>query len=119
MFISASLLLIYIAIFIVAPILLMKKLREDAIKNPMHRSRVALLWGLGPMTLFVGNLISYSVTSFLGYAMGVDGIGIQIFGVLKVLQSIFGIVYMILIPVGIIVVIVIATRDHKPPTAVA
>ncbi len=105
-------LLVIIGIFIVAPIMLLLKLKRDTTKNPALKNRMAWFCGVAPIILGVLNLIAYPFLGFFGSMLDIGGGSAAIFSIIRVFQSLFGLVFMILIPVGIIFAIVIATRSE-------
>lgn len=76
------------------------------------------MWGCLPGTVLIANVVLYAIIRFiLGSISGVQpSSGLIIFGqVVNVIQGFVGIVCMIMIPVGIIMAIVMGTKDTGTP----
>ncbi|MDQ5931305.1 MAG: hypothetical protein QG607_6 [Patescibacteria group bacterium] len=97
----------------------------------MTKTHKALAWGCLPGVLMIANLMLYGLVNFLGSSFAQqtaeatqNGYGTKssveiIVGIIRIIQSFAGIALMILIPVGIVMAIVIATKEDEVPTAPA
>lgn len=97
----------------------------------MTKTHKALAWGCLPGVLMIANLMLYGLVNFLGSSFAQqtaeaaqNGYGTKssveiIVGIIRIIQSFAGIALMILIPVGIVMAIVIATKEDEVPTTPA
>lgn len=95
----------------------------------MTKTHKALAWGCLPGALFVANLALYAVINFLGSSFAQQTAeasqngfatksSLELFvGIIHMIQSFAGIMLMILIPVGIVMAIVTATKEDEVPAA--
>lgn len=83
----------------------------------MTKNQKALTWGCLPGTIVVLNLVLYPLTSFL-FQRGSGSEAVQVFAmIVRTIQGFLGIVAMIMVPIGIVMAIVIATnKDDEPKT---
>lgn len=87
----------------------------------MTKNQKALAWGCLPGTILVLNLVLYPVTSFL-FQMGGAGEFMRVIAmIVRAIQGLLGIAAMIMVPVGIVMAIIVATnKDDEtktpPPT---
>lgn len=80
----------------------------------MKNSTKAWLCGCLPPTLLVLNLVLYSVLSFVGSTMvsSETSTSYTVFSIIRVFQGFFGVVFLLLIPVGGVLAIVFATKKE-------
>lgn len=83
----------------------------------MTKNQKALAWGCLPGIVVVLNFVLYPLSTFLFQMGGANGF-VRIFKmVFMVLQSIVGIAAMIMVPVGIVMAIIVATnKDDESKT---
>lgn len=94
----------------------------------MTKTHKALAWGCLPGIFFVANLALYALVNFLGSSFAQqtaeasqNGFGtkssFEIFvGIIHMIQSFAGILLGVLVPVGIVMAIVVATKEDEVPT---
>lgn len=88
----------------------------------MTNNAKAWMWGCLPGTVLILNLVLYAVINFVLSMMAGSGEGSMVLGIgriLHTLQAFIGIVTVIMIPVGIVMAIIMATKDapgiQQPP----
>jgi hypothetical protein len=73
----------------------------------MTKTQKALAWGCLPGTVMLLNLVLYAIVSYLG---SIAGPGIVTFArIFHVLQTFVGLVTLVMVPVGLVMAIIVAT----------
>jgi len=111
--VSVLTLLIILGVFVVAPIIFFRRLRQRALRDHSAKKLYAWYCALISPCLLVLNLVLYAVVGFVASGFDVGGLSEAVFRIVNMLQTIFGIIYMILVPVGVVAALVIATGGEQ------
>ncbi len=84
-----------------------------------HNIKLAWLFGCGPVLLLILNLVLYALIHFFAntFVSGENGMvssGQMIIRMISLFQSLFGVLVIIAIPVGIVFAIIYATKSDAP-----